>query len=83
MNFLNKTEYNELILAQEDTVFFKIIEEEKTKSIKYGDAVQEWMKLTRKLDPTTGASNTKICNRFANCKLDDITRDLEEWITNL
>ena len=33
LNFLNKAAYNELILTQEDTFFFLIVEETKTKII--------------------------------------------------
>ena len=46
--FLNKTVYNDLMLAQEDTVYFHIIEEVNTKSNKYGNARQSWIKLSRK-----------------------------------
>ena len=79
---LNKTAYNELILAQEDTVCFHIIEEAKTKANKYGDARQAWMKLSRNFDPNTGSSNTRLRRKFYKCKLDCVTRNPKEWITN-
>ena len=38
LKLLNKTAYKKLILAQEDTIYFQIIEESKTKENKYFDA---------------------------------------------
>ena len=45
---LNFTAYNELILSQEDTVCFQIIEEANTEANKYGDAILAWPTLSRK-----------------------------------
>ena len=42
-----------------------------------------WTKLSRKFDPTTGTSRTRLHKKFAKCKIDDITINLEEWITEL
>ena len=83
MKLLNKTSYNELIVTQEDMVCFQIFEEAKTKSNKYGDVRQEWMKLLRKFDPTTGASKIRLHNKFSNYKLDDVIRNTKGWITNI
>ena len=38
LNLINKTAYNELILAQEDMVYFHIIEEVNMRANKYGGA---------------------------------------------
>ena len=38
LKLLNKTAYNELILAQEDMVYFHIIEEVNMRANKYGGA---------------------------------------------
>ena len=38
MNFLNKTAYNDMILAQGDMVCFKIFEEANAKANKYGNS---------------------------------------------
>ena len=40
-------------------------------------------KLNKKFHPMTGASNTRLRKKFAKCKLDDVTRDPEEWIYEL
>ena len=45
LDILNKIAFNGLIISQEDTVCFKIIEEAKTKYNKYGNARQGWMKI--------------------------------------
>ena len=45
LDILNKIAFNGLILSQEDTVCFNIIEEAKTKYNKYGNARQGWMKI--------------------------------------
>ena len=74
LKLLNKTAYNEMILAQEDTVFFQIPEEAKTKANSYIDARQAWMKLSIKFDPTTGASKTIKGNKISRCKLDYVTK---------
>ena len=66
---------------QEDTVCFQIIEEAKTKSNKYGDARIAWTKLPKKIEPTKDAPKIVLGKKFSKCKLDDLTRNPEEWIT--
>ena len=58
LNVLNTTAYNELIIAQEDTVCFQIAEEAKTKANRYRYTRQVWVKLSGKFDPTTTSSKT-------------------------
>ena len=60
LKLLNFTAYNELMLAQEDTAFFQITEEAKTESNNYGASRLAWKKLSRKFEPTTGASKTRL-----------------------
>ena len=74
-NLINNTAYNELALAQEHTVFFHIAEEAKTRANKYGDARHAWMKLSRKVEPTRGASKTRLRKKFPECELNDVTRN--------
>ena len=33
------------------------------------------MKLSRKVDPTTGAYKTRLCKKLSKYKLDDVTRN--------
>ena len=42
-----------------------------------------WTKLSRKFEPTTGASKTTLRNKFYKCELDDVTRNPKEWITDI
>ena len=65
LKLLNNTEYNDLIFAQEEMICFQIFEELKTKYNNYIDERQAWMKLSRKFDPTTGASKKRLRNKFA------------------
>ena len=71
------------MLAQEDTVCFHIIEEAKTEANNYGDAIIAWIKLSRKIEPNTVASKTRLRNKSAKYELDNITRNTKEWITEL
>ena len=71
----NKTSYNELILSQEDTVCFQIVEEAKTKDNRYRDARKEWMKISRKFDPTTGNCKTIIQKKFYKYELYNAARN--------
>ena len=82
-NILNKTSYKEPIILQEYTICFQITEESKTKENKYGDTRQEWIKISRKIDPTTEVSKTRIRKKLSKSDLDDVTRDPEDWITKL
>ena len=74
---LNKIAYNELILAQEDTVCFHIVEEVKTKSTNNGNERKTYKKLSRKFEPTTGEFKTILRKKISKCKLDDVTRNPE------
>ena len=64
-------------------VFFQIVEEVKTTSNKFGNRIQEWMKLSGKFEQTTGDSNTRLHQDFSKCRLDYVTRNPKEWITEI
>ena len=53
------------------------------KSNKYRDLKKVWVNISRKFEPTTGTSKTKLRKIYAMCKLDDVTRDPKEWITEI
>ena len=42
-----------------------------------------WKKVSRKFEPNTEASKTRLRKKFAKFKLYDITRNPEEWVTEL
>ena len=60
LKFLKKAAYNYLFISQEDTVYFHIHEEGKTKSNNFGDARQAWVTPSRKFEPTTGNSKRVV-----------------------
>ena len=64
LKLLNFTAYNELILAQEYTLCFHIVEEANTKANIYEDTRLAWTKLSGKFEPTTGASKTRILKKI-------------------
>ena len=68
------TVWNDLILAQEEMVWFHIVEESKVESNTYGYVIQTWMKLL---------IETRLSKKFAKFKLDDATRNPEEWGTKI
>ena len=70
---MTKTKYNKKKLL----VCFQIIEEAKAEANKYRAARLAWTKFTRKFEPTTGDSKTRLCKKFSKCKLDDVTRNPE------
>ena len=49
----------------------------------YGDSRQVWIKLSRKFDPKTGSSQTILRKKFVKIELDYVTRDFEDWITEI
>ena len=49
----------------------------------HGDARLVWRKISRKFEPTTEASKTRLRKEFAKYELDDVTINTEEWITNI
>ena len=83
MKQLNKNKYNDLVLAQDYTLCFHIVQEQVTKDLPNGCALRSWGKLENKFDPMTGLSQTGLQKKLAKCELYGITRDSEEWITEL
>ena len=83
LKLINITAYNELIIAQEYTIWFQIIEEENLEDNKYGDTTLAWTTLSINFESITGASITRITKKFAKYELDDVTINPEEWITEL
>ena len=55
----------------------EIVEESKTKANNYGDARLAWTKLSRNFDTITVASETRLCKKYSECELDDVTRNPE------
>ena len=83
LKLLNFTSCSELMLTQEDTVWFKIVRETKKKINKHRDARQTQIKLSRKFHPTKGAFKTKLWKKVARYKLDGVQINAEEWINKI
>ena len=86
LKLTNKAAYNNLILAQEDMVYFQIVEEAKKKANKYGNARQVWIKLSRNIETTTRDSKKRLlnkCKKLYNFELYYITRNPKDLITDI
>ena len=70
--------YNKLILSQDNTVSFRVSEEAATDNLPNGEARKVWDKLSRKFQPTTGASKTRNLRKFTMRELKDVTRYPED-----
>ena len=71
---LNKNSYNDLILAQYDTVCFNIVEESVTNELPYGSTLRALEILKKKFQPIIGASKTRLRKKFAKSEFNDATR---------
>ena len=80
---LNNNVYNDLGLAQYDTVCFQIIEKSVTGELPNGCNLRASEGLNKKFQPMIGASKTIIRRKSAKSVLYDVTRDPEEWISKL
>ena len=74
--------YNDLILAQDDTVCFQIIEAFFTKQLPNGCALRAWERFNKKFQPMARASKTRLRKKFTKCELGDVKRDPEDWIAD-
>ena len=83
LKLLNNKYYNELILSQKDTVCFQVIEEVRTKCIKYENTIQLWIKSSGKFEATTGNSKTRPRGKFSKWELYEVTGNPKEWITDM
>ena len=54
LKLLSFTAYNQMVRTQEDTVYFHIVEEVKTKSNKYGDGTLVWKNFQEHLSQPQG-----------------------------
>ena len=78
LKLFNFTAYNKLLIAEEDTVCFQIIEEANMEDNNYGAARLVLTKLSKKIEANTEASKTKLCKNIAKCKVDNVTRNLKK-----
>ena len=80
---LKKNAYNDLILAQSDTVCFQIVQELVTKELPNVCYLRAWDILNKKFQPITGAPKTRLRKKFTKCELDYFKWDPKDCITEL
>ena len=80
---LNKTAYNELILACTDKISFGIVKGAKTKKLPKGDAKEAWNRLKVRFEPNTGTELLTLNKSYMSLELSDVKEDPEEFITQL
>ena len=62
---------------------FPYFQEFVTKDLPNGSTLYKWERLNEEFLPETGSSKTRIWNESAKRKLFYVTRDTEDWITEL
>ena len=77
-NLVHKT----LILSQNGTFCYQIIEESFTKELPLVDAYLIWKKLNKNFKQILGAPNMQLCRNFTRCAFKNVMKDPEYWITN-
>ena len=79
----NDNAYNELLLSCTDEVSFGAVDEAVTSVLPDGDAAKAWANLTAKYEPKTTASKVQLKREFNLCILDNVSKDPDEWISDL
>ena len=79
----NTAAYNDMLLAMSDYVSFGLVNESTTDECPDGDAFLAWTKLHQKFESQTSASRVKLMNQFTNNKLKKLSKDPDEWISEL
>ena len=79
----NTAAYNDMLLAMTDDVSFGLVDESTTSECPDGDAFLAWSKLQQKFESKTSASRVKLMNQFTNNKLKKLSKDPDEWISEL
>ena len=79
----NSLGYAELISSMFDDVSFSIVDEARTEDLPEGDLYLAWSGLKEVFEPSTPASKILLKKQFYESKLQDPSRDPDEWITEL
>ena len=75
---LNRYVYNDTTLSQIHTSCFQIVEESERKELPNGDARKAQGKVSKKFQPLTGASNTRLQKTPEKIKPKDATKGPED-----
>ena len=79
----NDNAFNELQLSCADEVSFGAVDEAVTNMLPDGDAAKAWANLVARYEPKTTASKVQLKHEFSLCILDNVSKDPEEWISDL
>ena len=79
---MNNKAYATLAMAC-DGVSFGCVERAITNKLPSGDAGLAWKNLCTKYEPSTQMSLVSLKKEFAECKLESVKSDPDEWITKL
>ena len=80
---LNHKAYNALIHLINDDVSFNAVDTAHTNRYPDGCAATAWSKLMTRWEPQTLTTVFELESEFARSKLEDVSRNPEEWITEL
>jgi hypothetical protein len=79
----NINTYNNLMLACQDYVTFRIIEESVSINFPDGDSRLAWKNLFNKFEPTTGSMKVQFKSKFQKMKIVDPDEDPHPWMNKI
>ena len=79
----NENAYDDLIVSMEEKVSYGKGAEAVTDELTDGDAALAWTALTKKFKPKTVATKAELLLEFMSMKLEDWTKDPDEWIDDV
>ena len=79
----NINAYSDFMLAFQDDVTFRIIEESVSTGFPDGDARLAWKNLFNKFEPNTGAMKVQLKYEFQKMKLVDPKEDPDLWMNKM
>ena len=80
---LNDEAYDDLIMSMDNKVAFNKVSQAKTSTLSEGCAYTAWTNLINKYKPRTVQSRAEKKLKFAQSKLEDWTKDPDEWLDSL
>ena len=85
---LNELAYEDIVLSINHTtssgkVAFSLIKNCKSDDFPEGNCKLAWERLVKKYEPHTAPKLLKLKKEFTNKRVEDVSQDLDEWITEL
>ena len=79
----NDVAYAELLISCESDLCMGIVHVSRTEMMPEGDVGLAWKNLVAKYEPTTKANLILLKKQFNNCRLEDASKDSDQWIQEL